>query len=263
MYITEKQCIEFNDNPTVNPITKRKIKVDGPTFLLLQHQCNAFFAKAHSQTPKPVVFYIEGIGCSVEDDAYNRYFVSRYTNLSTDNIIIGCNPSTRNIAMNVIKRYCYINPSSKSPFVQDLVGKVSQFLKENRHVFVMGHSYGGSVASRIAEELNNDPLAGIYLHVATFGTIMVPKKPELVSNIDILHHMISADVALKCNGLKPPKTLKTLASVFDPVNKIQWFDNEENIKRIRAFGKENWQIHASYRPYEQLYLERNVKPLAL
>lgn len=44
-------CAEWHRQPLVNPLTKRKIKKDGPTYRELQKQCGSFSSRRRSPSP--------------------------------------------------------------------------------------------------------------------------------------------------------------------------------------------------------------------
>ena len=111
-------------------------------------------------------------------------------------------------------------------------------LESDYNVMIVGHSYGGSIAARIATVLNNHPKAA-NVHIATMGSIYNIKKEE-ANNIDLVQYMFVKDVALKCANLKSIKfaTAQTKYQ-YDPVSNITWLPQPINTDK-------RWDIHNSY-----------------
>ena len=275
------QCKEFYANPTVNPLTGRKIKLDGPTHTKLKLLCGDYDQRVPSakrswdynkpktpknlpKTPKSVrksapksapklrknaVMYINGLGCHTLDPYDNAWLKNKIvsaTSVSTSDAHVFCNLSVSKTLANIAKTYCSIRPSFNDAFVKSITSEIEKYFDKNYHVYVLGHSYGGTVASRIAEFFNSNPKAQTNLHVATFGSIYVP-NPQYTNNIEVKHFMKEGDVALKCNGLKLPTFPFDTKKVYDDKTKVFWEKTSVKLTKRHLLGKiDNWEVHNSY-----------------
>lgn len=169
--------------------------------------------------PPPLchLYLFIGLGCSVasgtgatgEEKQLTRGDVARSALARQDSPYVKtftvCNMSTGNTLKHIGKR-CVLRSSQDTTYArmhQDAV-EASLVDPDVTHVVVMGHSYGGFVASCIAEALNDHPYAH-KLHVATYGAIQVA-APSAVRNINMVQFMNVNDVALRCNGLADPSS---------------------------------------------------------
>lgn len=89
---------------------------------------------------------------------------------------------------------------NQNNFLKDLVAKIKAHItgEEFTDVFLFGHSYGGAVIIRAAEELLKIPVISEMvkrkLHVRSYGSVYIPKDPLL---IDAIHFSFVGDVAQK------------------------------------------------------------------
>ncbi len=181
---------------------------------------------------KTHIIYILGMGCLNEDAVR----VAEYYRKLNKNAIINveCNESLKTIFKNIIKTACYLKPSKNNDFVLRIFDKINKLLNANKDVILMGHSYGGNVATILAELFNSHTNAN-KLKVATFGSIYIT-KPKKVTNIIIRQFMMLKDVALKCNKLKEPKDMIE-DSYDDSKNYVTWIKNK---------FKDKWENHNNY-----------------
>lgn len=149
---------------------------------------------------KPLVIVIVGLGCSTARmPAVASGLRHRWPGAEVE---VLCHASTGKILKNVVKTYCSIIPSKRTPFVQGVVERVLAALPRRR-VILAGHSYGGSVVARVAEVLSaRRPASLANFGALTFGSIYVPPAPR-TAGVGIVHYMHYGDVALRCNGLAP------------------------------------------------------------
>ena len=86
-----------------------------------------------------------------------------------------------------------------TPFVRKVMAKVCRALVDGEHVILVGHSYGGSVVSRVAMYLNATCRKLVEnLRVATFGSIFIP-PPTATRGIDVRHYVYANDIARVCH----------------------------------------------------------------
>jgi hypothetical protein len=233
--LTAEQCLQFTRKQTVNPITKKKIQFHGYVHKQLMKSCNI----------KNIMIQVVGLGCSSVDkqqldmdEAYLAYNVGMSCR-------IYCNQSIVKTLYDVSKTCIKFIPSKKNKFVQYVFNEVKQYIDKGYNVFLVGHSYGGSVVSRIAEILHREVSQGsIYvnrLNAITLGSIYVP-RPERTHGVNIYHYMFENDVALKCNELGK-KGIKE--------SHVTWLQQRNYIapskKKKSIFGtNEEWEAHNSY-----------------
>ncbi len=86
-----------------------------------------------------------------------------------------------------------------TPFVEHVMIDVASKLARGEHVLLVGHSYGGSVASRVAMFLSEYEYDQVHnLQIGTFGSIFIP-PPEATGSIDIRHYVYANDIAMLCH----------------------------------------------------------------
>jgi hypothetical protein len=187
-------------------------------------------------------FYIVGLGCSMEtienfEEASDKYSV--HLDMPFKYM---CNFSLAKTLFHIAKSVCNLPPSSKNAFVVECIQNVIKKLDQGLNVYIVGHSYGGAVANRIAEYFSKTPhVNNANLNIATFGAIYVSNK-TLDYAIKIRNYMHIYDVALKCNGCKPSKA---------NCPKITWLTNKSDVplKKIKKsiFGtRPEWEHHNNY-----------------
>jgi hypothetical protein len=210
----------------------REIQITKPQFIQSFAQSpnngkNQPTSVMHSRYQKPpsrrqmswVAVY--GMGCTPRQSGYPNYFIECDTNMLR---------TVRDIAKATCTR-----TSTASNFVQHVYKRVKTELEKGHSVALVGHSYGGSVVSRVAKLLVNHPLK-THVRITTCGSIETTNPREL-PGIDIHHVMALNDVALKCNGLDPKRdTFVTWLNPYSgaPVPKPR--------KSVLGTGEE-WAIH--------------------
>jgi hypothetical protein len=199
---------------------------------------------------------IVGLGCSsmekVELERYEAYLANKVSMLCR----VYCNRSLVKTLYDVSKTCTSFIPSKKHKFVQHVLNEVKQYIDQGYNVFLVGHSYGGSVVSRIAEILHKDMQGFSYIHrlnVITLGSIYVP-RPEKTQDVNIKHYMFENDVALKCNklgkkGIKDKHVIWLRERNFVSPSK----------KKKSIFGtKEEWEAHNSYNFARQIIFNEKL-----
>jgi hypothetical protein len=165
----------------------------------------------NSARKKIKVIYIAGYGCESIGDANNtkyekwfKWHINQYFKAigDFDTFEYMCNENKLSIAYDIFKTYCML-PPTKSDFINSILEKIRHYIKAKSHVILLGHSYGGLIASMVAQVLSRDNLEIIRdnLTIITFGSIFVPSNEE-TNNINITHFMYKNDLALQCNHVK-------------------------------------------------------------
>lgn len=188
-----------------------------------------------------------GLGCSIADDQYWHNTRKFWSSIGMPFELL-CNLSLNATLYDIAKSLCHVAPSGTSTFVSECIQKVQLKLDRNINVFIVGHSYGGAVANRICEYFTKYPHPrNRNLHVATFGSIYIPRKRVLVESYN---YMLTKDVALRCNGCTPQNCPNLLWlksqeswSSFDEVERPNILTNVSDT----LFGSSaQWSQHNSY-----------------
>lgn len=146
---------------------------------------------------------VYGLGCNV----FKNSMAVRQKALNAarnKNLIAGietyCNTDdpksmVRNIANATFRKKMLV-----TPFVERVMQRVCEALQQGEKVILIGHSYGGSVVSRIAMHLRCKEYAQ-HLRAVTFGSIFVPPM-QLTKGVNIQHYSYKNDVAIACHRSK-------------------------------------------------------------
>ena len=213
-----------------------------------------------SQDRSAAIIMVLGLGCHEMDDGDKELYADQFKKGSVATVAIECNKSVVNSVKDVLKTACSLAPSRKEKQVQHVIKLLNNLLwpdrnggQQNRHVYILGHSYGGSVVSRVAQIISDDS-ARIYrfakrrIHAATFGSIYIP-SPVTTAGVDIVHYMFQNDVATKCNKQAMPERV----AGFDERSGIVWLPSPFNnlLKRFDIKGlvfgtKSQWVLHNMY-----------------
>ena len=150
---------------------------------------------------------VYGYGC----DVFSNSLRSRRAVLNTirkerkkfTSIDVVCNDKqpksmTRNIARRATTRNS--NSLPLTTFVQQVLRHVVQALMTGEQVTLVGHSYGGSVVSRVAIELKKlfGKVPTSSLKAITLGSIFIP-SPEKTDGVNIKHYAYDNDIAKLCH----------------------------------------------------------------
>ena len=213
-----------------------------------------------------VLFYLYGLGkcdSSDIDTDYNLKFnykdkhalffqnIEKY-HKTYKHIYVKCDPKQTRIVKDIFKS-CRNTLNVNNIFLQQMYNQINDLLNNENEVYIIGHSYGGSIASRLAMLLNNHKYAN-KLHIATTGSIYLIGKKE-VNNIDFNQYMMPNDFALKCTNIKFDKNLNN----FDETNNVTWIpvptDVTYNLTELNS-----WTIHKSYESFTNKLIEnKNFK----
>ena len=104
---------------------------------------------------------------------------------------------TYDIWKTLVKHGILLDPT---PFVRKIIDEVCQSLRRKEKVTLVGHSYGGSVVSRVAMYLKNhcSNVDTSLLRVVSYGSIFIPPT-EMTHGISIKHVIYSNDIAKMCH----------------------------------------------------------------
>jgi pimeloyl-ACP methyl ester carboxylesterase len=122
---------------------------------------------------------------------------------------------------------CWKNEASKDAYVYRIISEIRTSMSNPgiHRVYIIGHSYGGYVASEAVLDLKKDPNSH-KLVVDTYASIYILSKPEY-NGIHMKQYMNIHDLAMRCNKI--------------PKDAITW---------IRPFKSKNlideWKIHMDY-----------------
>jgi hypothetical protein len=147
-------------------------------------------------------FVIYGYGCDKFKKATNarRAVLEQVKHKNVSDVEVLCNteqPNTMTYDIwNVLRRvHPHLEPTK---FVVNVMAKVCDALSRGYEVLLIGHSYGGSVVSRVSiflqEYCKNVDLGR--LRCATFGSIFVPPPRE---GISLKHYAYDNDIAQLCS----------------------------------------------------------------
>jgi pimeloyl-ACP methyl ester carboxylesterase len=145
-------------------------------------------------TVKMIVVY--GLGCNRFEHGVKerRIHLNRIRNVDViDTVEVMCNTiDSKSMTYDIWKRLRNQELES-TPFVRHVAMDVAATIERQQSVILLGHSYGGSVVSRVGMLLNDH---GKYLQIGTFGSIFVPPPDE---SLDIRHYMYANDIAAVCH----------------------------------------------------------------
>jgi pimeloyl-ACP methyl ester carboxylesterase len=193
------------------------------------------------------VIWVHGAGCVYgPNQDYTKRMIER--NLifhgGAYKIDVLCDPSSPRAWTQTLASGARIMPG-RTEFTSEVLRAVKARISTHAQVLLIGHSYGGLVASFVAQQLKDDPRAS-RLHVRTSGSMYTPTDFH-----DIVHYLFVDDVrALRYNWATPPKALDGDA-VYDPRQKIFWLRNyvvpdvksmRNPVARQKAYDK----VHAAH-----------------
>ena len=164
-------------------------------------------------TEENTVYYIVlGLGCSFIKDYGEfkknlfRYFSTTFRNNVTK-IKIYCNSLHKTIYNILFRR----NPKIRdSHFINSIKDEIIKDLNIGKYICVIGHSYGGYIVSKIAENLEEnvkDRKKLENLLIFTFGTIYIP--PTILKSVRIIHFLNKIDISLRLVNTDYDKLFKS------------------------------------------------------
>jgi hypothetical protein len=222
-----------------------------------------------NENSKDVLIYIYGLGkCdngNVDPNFNIKFYYKDKHQIFNENIneynklynkvYVKCDPKQLRI-VNDIGKFCSNKPSNDNKFVQSIYDEINTLLIQGKNVTVIGHSYGGSVSSRLAIMLNNNPNRN-NLHIATTGSIYLIKKDQ-VPNIDFIQYMMPNDFALGCTNIKSYEFENNDKYHIDKDNNIIWIPVPKDINSP-TLELYRWTVHKSYEKFtDQLIKKKSI-----
>lgn len=179
---------------------------------------------------KDIVFVmVYGLGCSMQEKEFIKYEKDLSEQYNVKSYVL-CNTSLSGTLFDIAKKYLHVKDKREDKFVK----KVKQFILEqvhvmNKKVILFGHSYGGGVVSRVAEQLKKESFTGP-VSLVTFGSIYISSAKK-TDGFDIVHYMYDQDVALKVSRLHKKDPTK--------YTNIRWMRAPHGLS-------DEWDIHNNY-----------------
>jgi hypothetical protein len=178
---------------------------------------------------------VYGYGC----DVFQKSIKERSAHLqsvkhpSFGTVDVYCNDKeprsmTYDIWKTLVRRGIVLEPT---PFVKKIIDEVCASLRRKERVTLVGHSYGGSVVSRVAMYLSTrcSNVDTSLLRIKTYGSIFIP-PPEKTHGISIKHIVYSNDIAKLCH--KTPTSCPKQGNVhvlyprkWDPIRSHMNYDD--------------------------------------
>jgi pimeloyl-ACP methyl ester carboxylesterase len=185
------------------------------------------------------VIFIQGMYCAGMDwDAWTRKHVGD----AAESVGL-CNPDNHKAMRAVVRRLLFHAPT-KNRFVRKIIELVSAKLETHR-VIIMGYSYGGAVASSVAESLS-DHVDAKHLSIRTFGSSHIfIRHPDTIP--DWINVMFKDDVCAYLNGLDPSQP-KDLPHGFEyaPQRRVLWLKPGHQNAQKYDFKGMRQTIHLEY-----------------
>ena len=195
------------------------------------------------------------MGCDEESTTNLQHYFENYikSKLSTYNNIcvrtIFCNSLTSTL-YGIAKQVCYGPLNENDDFIENIYDEIYNSLdsKTCDEILLVGHSYGGMVASVVAKKANKDSsLDKSKLKIVTLGSIYIPLVHE-VDKINIFHIINKCDVAYKCNGISTPTNNDE--KFYDKDHNIYWIQSKVcELPKSKSWGigsRNEWNIHNDY-----------------
>jgi hypothetical protein len=190
------------------------------------------------QAQKTQMIVVYGLGCNRFESGVKqrRVYLNRIRNKDViDTVDVMCNTTDSNSMTYDIWRRLKNQELEPTPFVEHVMTDVMAALSRQERVLLLGHSYGGSVVSRVGMFLNE--LCDVSdLRIGTFGSIFVPPI-ETTRSLDIRHYMYTNDIAAVCH--KRSKSYENI-TFLDPRYKrnpvFSHMDYDHLIARVSRHG---------------------------
>lgn len=173
------------------------------------------------------IYFINGMGCTdndITESLLNNGSIYK-TLCNTNNNILGTP-----IPKDVVGTLCYIKPK-QNDFTIQMINIIKEDIKNNYHVLLYGHSYGGALVNLICDQLCKDLDKSDILKIkaATFGSIYISKI-----KMDLKHYIYLNDISLQCSKVKQPANFEG-----------EYFE-KDNIIWMKSNEKRRWDIHNDY-----------------
>jgi hypothetical protein len=194
---------------------------------------------------KTLVYFVFGLGCDELQLDEEKKIFSRNTRIDKSNIILLCHKNSSAIK-SIGKTYFNLCPLYDSNFINKFKDSIINNVKDYDKILVYGHSFGGAIVNRVAEELNKEKDKSFYdkIYMAAFGSIYIPQAMSKQEGINIINYLARGDVVRKCGN--------DYAKIID-----NWeIDNFKIIKKIKVVN-ETIRCNVSYIPISYNKIENS------
>lgn len=150
---------------------------------------------------KTLVYFVFGLGCDQLDLDKEKKIFSRNTGIDESNMILLCHKNSSAIK-SIGKTYFNLCPLYDSDFIKKFTASIIANVKDYDKILIYGHSFGGAIVNRVAEELNKQEDKSFYnkIYMAAFGSIYIPEKMSKQEGINIINYLARGDVVRKCGN---------------------------------------------------------------
>jgi hypothetical protein len=153
-----------------------------------------------------IYYFILGLGCKKKYEDIYKKNIADDLKIPIENIKIYCNyfmSTMKDILSSCLKT----NPLQKNNFVNKLTNDIINDIitVKNTKIIIYGHSYGGAIINKVAQNLNLTKEYDKYLkklNIFTTGSIFIAPN-DTINKINILNYISLSDIAIKCNKIKP------------------------------------------------------------
>ena len=175
------------------------------------------------------IYNLSGLWCTVPNNSkiHGKVKVFQRSNKNLKNLLTD------------IGIKCWKNQESKDAYVNGIIRQIKKSMEDPNviYVYVIGHSYGGYVASEAVLSLKNHHQSH-KLHVNTYASIYLLPKAEYIP-VYMKQYMNKGDLALRCNSNR---------------GDIIWRNTKQSNNII-----DEWKIHMNY-PLDKI-LDHIIKKL--
>jgi hypothetical protein len=171
-----------------------------------------------------------------------KKYKNRVITLNNTKLFERCHPESWKLVVD-ISEDCLIKKTRINAFIKKIEREVKKSLNDGHSVHLHGHSYGGAVALYLLNKINNRRL-----HIYTYGSIHIV-DPSMYNRHKVTQYMMTGDVVLRCNQIKPPAKLQMrkeyLYDIFGKPLKLIKTHYENGITWMKMDGNEAQQ-HYGY-----------------
>lgn len=138
-------------------------------------------------------YYIEGMGCNMRSSKGLKEIFDYLVVIDESNY--KCHAKTSAPIRGILNSIAKKTPMQNSTYLDNLVEDILNRAK-TKDVYIYGHSYGGAIANRLAEELDKRYEKGILdrIFIAAFGSIYLAKLSN-ASNVNLVNYIAIGDVS--------------------------------------------------------------------
>lgn len=154
-----------------------------------------------TEPSETAVFVVHGMGCSVYEP-YDLWQLTRerFKAVIGASVLPQCDLNMGRTLRAVAGQCSRMHRTrAANEFVLDVAQSVQYYLEDGSDVIVVGHSYGGMVASLVVRVLLRAGVDLSRLRVQTYGSLYIPAEHK-VEGAHITHVVAAGDVVCLCNG---------------------------------------------------------------